>query len=343
MRNTIFFNLILCLFLYQNLNAQDFYVNPLSGNNENKGTINEPFKTLEKAVQRANELTGNGAINIKLFPGMYILTDKVSINPVRILGDSDKYTIEAFIMPDDSSWTPEQMPVIQSISDNNSITQMPHAVGFLVSSDNVIIRGLKFIGNPNPSVTRYYPITRENSALKSLEVSQCYFIAEKNSTPIQGGIWAHGPETNINHCIFYNCRNGVLLLGGVKNCSITNSLIFGAYQSAIWVGEEDPDFVFSNNIITQCDFFWIKLSINNAKYRFSECVITGNNHYTGVNKDRKLHETTETYEEKNIIKSGKLILVEKNEESLPFNYLHPTPESLGYNLQVGIFKKLSNK
>jgi len=319
--------------------AQEIYVDINNGNDNNTGILNEPLKTLEKAVKVANELTGTGTISIKLLPGLYILNDKVLINPVRVFGVSDRFIIEAMFMPDDSNWTPEKMPIIQSISGNNSITQMPHAVGLMVSSENVTLRGLKFIGNPNPSVTRYYPITRENSTLKSLEVSQCYFIAEKNSTPIQGGIWAHGQETNVSHCIFYNCRNGVLLLGGVKNCSITNSIIFGAYQSAIWVGQEDPNFVFNNNIISQCDFFWVKLGFNNAKYKFSNCVITGNNHYTGVNRERKLSETTETYEEKDIIKSGKLILVEKNEESLPFNYLHPTPETLGSSLNVGIFKK----
>ena len=93
--------------------------------------MDKPFKTLTKAVQTANELTGKGSINIKLFPGMYILYDKVSINPVRILGDTEKFTIEALIMPDDSNWAPEKIPVIQSISDNNSITQIPHAVGLL--------------------------------------------------------------------------------------------------------------------------------------------------------------------------------------------------------------------
>lgn len=273
---------------------------------------------------------------------MYLLQDKVSINPVRILDKSVRYIIEALIMPDDTSWTLEKMPVIQSISDNNSTTQMPHAVRLLVSSDNVIIRGLKFIGNPNPSVSKYYPITRENSALKSLEVSQCYFIAEKNSTSIQGGIWAHGQETNVDHCIFYNCRNGILLLGGVKNCSITNSIILGAYQSAIWVGVEDPGFVFQNNIVSQCNYFWVKLAFNNATYGFNDCVITGNDHYTGVNKNRQLHETKEEYVENNVIKSGKLQLVEKSDESLPFNYLHPVPNSLGSNFNAGILKKQIN-
>ena len=335
--------LITSLFLIQINYAQVLFVNPSAGNDDDSGSINKPFETLSKAVQTANELTGKGSINIKLFPGLYLLQDKVLINPVRILDKTDRYTIEAATMPDDSSWTPEKMPVIQSVSNNNSTTQMPHSVGLLVSVDNVTVRGLKFIGNPNPSVSRYYPITRENSTLKSLEVSQCYFIAEKNSTSIQGGIWAHGQGTNVDHCIFYNCRNGVLLLGGVKNCSVTNSIILGAYQSAFWIGAEDPAFVFNNNIISNCNYFWIKLAFNKATYRFDDCIIVNNNHYTGINKNRQLHETTEKYVENNVIKFGELQLVEKSDETLPFNYLHPVPGTLGYNYDVGIFKNQINK
>jgi hypothetical protein len=58
-------------------------------------------------------------------------------------------------MPDDKEWTPAKMPVIQSVSANNSADQFPHAVGVLVGGNNVTIRGLKFLGNPNPTV-KYY-------------------------------------------------------------------------------------------------------------------------------------------------------------------------------------------
>ena len=130
--------------------AQDLYVDPLKGNDQHIGTINKPLATLERAANIANSFTGSGSISIRLFPGLYILKDKVSINPLRILNDTAKYIVEAVIMPDDKDWSPDKMPVIKSISVNNSDTQFPHATGFLVSSNDVIIRGLKFHGNPNP-------------------------------------------------------------------------------------------------------------------------------------------------------------------------------------------------
>lgn len=269
-------------------------------------------------------------------PGVYLLNDKLSINPVRILKDADRYIIEAQTMPDDSSWTPEKMPVIQSVSEN--MTLGGHSVGFLISTDNVTIRGLKFLGNSNPAVTRYYPIARENSLLASLEVSQCYFIAEKNSTAIQGAIWAYGDEIKVNHCVFYLCKNGALLFGD-KNCAFMNNIVFGAYQTGVWIGNQGTDFVFNNNIITQCDYALMKPIGNKNELSISDCVITDNNHYKGLNKGRDIYENEGEYIENNIVKSGKINLIENNSETLPFNYLHLTPATLGSNLNAGIFKK----
>lgn len=324
----------------QNGFAQELYVDPLKGNDQNRGTRDAPFETLEKAVDIANELTGTGSITIRLFPGVYVINDKVSINPIRIFNDTTRYIIEAVIMPDDQDWSPGKMPVIQSISANNSDTQFPHATGILVAAHNVTIRGLKFVGNPNPEVLYYYPITKEDETLERMEVSQCYFIAGKNSAPIQGGIWAHGPGTDINHCIFYNCRNAILLFKSVQGFSVTYSIIYGAYESAIWMGPIDSEFTFKNNAITQCHYFWVRPENTQPKYRFSDCVITENDYYTGFYTNTGLVETTDnkSFTETNIIKSDKVKLVEKNTEVLPENHLHLVQESVGYKLKAGIFK-----
>lgn len=153
------FPLLLMTFIlfYLYSNSQVFYVNTVAGKDSNPGTINEPLATLEKSVTMANALTGNGQITIKLFPGLYLLQDKVVINPTRIMNDTTKFTIEAKTMPDDTAWTPYDMPVIQSVSANNSNTQFPHAVGILVAAENVTIRGLKFIGNPKILLANLYP------------------------------------------------------------------------------------------------------------------------------------------------------------------------------------------
>lgn len=342
MRRAIIILLIIIINISRNLSAQDFFVNPLIGSDDNHGTIDRPYKTIEKAVQIANEITGVGSITIKLTPGIYTIHDKVSINPVRILDNTNRFTIEAIVMPDDSSWAPEKMPVILSISDNNSETQFPHSVGFLISTNNVTIRGLKFIGNPNPLVPYYYPITRENSSLKNLEISQCYFIAEKNSSSIQGAVWAHGQEIAIENCIFYNCRNAILLFENINKSSIKNNIIYGAYESALWLGDNDSNFEFSRNVISSCNFIIIKGLNYKYQYKLSDCAFIGNSNYIGnwsetdngisINKDSDVIES-------NILKTGELLLIKREKEIYPNDYLHLSPKSVGYNLKAGIFKK----
>lgn len=340
MKTKILFVLISSFFLIQFICAQEFYVDAQKGNDSNKGVLNEPFQTIDKAVQVANELTGQGSISIKLMPGLYVLKDKISLNPVRVFQDTTRFCIEAYVMPGDSVWTPEKMPVVQSISRNNSNTQFPHATGFLFSSNNITVKGIKFIGNPNPDVTYYYPITRENPSLKGMEVSQCYFIAERNSTAIQGGVWAQGQGITITHCVFTQCRNAILLFRNINVCRITNNIIYDADESAFWIGENNKDFEFSNNVISRCQFFWTNSSGSAQTYPLSNSVITENKHYLGK-WDNGKHEVVEmkenTFVEKNIVKKGEVTLINRTSEKFPRRYLHLTPESIGYNLQAGLF------
>ena len=202
--NRLFSFLVMFLFIFTNrLGAQTIFVDAIKGRDEAKGTIADPFASLEKAIALANGFSGNEPVTIRIFPGLYSLQHQLAIRTGKIAADTVKYTIEAVVMPDDPDWQPTSMPVIQSVSPDNSTTQFVHAVGFLVAKNNVSFRGLKFLGNANPSVRYYYPITREDETSKGLEISQCYFIGEKNSAPIQGAVWAHGAGTKIDHCIFY--------------------------------------------------------------------------------------------------------------------------------------------
>ncbi len=280
MRKTILTYSILFILFCQKIIAQDFYINSSTGNDENNGTIEKPFKTISKAIHTANELTGKGSINIKLSPGIYLVQDKAPINPARILNKSDRYKIEALIMPDDSLWTPLKMPVIVSCSANNSETQFQHSTGFLVASDFVEFRGIKFLGNANPSVSYYYPITRENPDLKHLVVSPCVFIGDKNSGIIQGGIWAHRADININHNVFYQCRSAILLFQNISNSVIRNNIIYDAYESAFWMGD-DENMKFENNIVSNCDYFWIGNPESKIEYKISNSIISENKHFRG--------------------------------------------------------------
>jgi hypothetical protein len=333
----IIFTFCTSICLLTSINAQTFYVNSQTGEDLNIGNTNNPLKTIQKAMEIANQLTGNGDITIKIMPGIYLLNDKIDINPVRILNENSKLRIEASILPGDSLWTPENMPIIGSSSPNNSKTQFEHSTGFLVASSFVEFRGIKFYGNANPLVKYYYPITRENPNLKKLVVSQCMFIGDINTAIIQGGIWAHGIDIVINHNVFYQCRNAVLLFQNINNSIISNNIIYNAYESAFWMGD-DQNMIFENNIISNCNYFWVGNPESKIEFKISNSIITENKHFRGNWGRNGLTESKQNFIETNINKIEKIKLIERDSEVIPESHLHISPESAGYDLNTGIFK-----
>ncbi len=175
------------------------------------------------------------------------------------------------------------MPVISSIAANNDNRYFKHCAGLLVARSNVRIRGLKFTGNPNPSVAYYYPIVRDSLTLNNLEVSQCYFIGDRNSSPVQGALYVEGPGIHVDHCIFYGCKNAVLAFEKMKGFSLTHSIIYGAYECAVWYGwhdEPNEPFTFSNNVVSQCHYFWYVVRLpDTSPYHFDHSLICENEGY----------------------------------------------------------------
>ena len=333
------FLMILLFISAGRLYAQTIFVDAIKGRKEAKGTNTDPFASLEKAVALAGSFSGNEPVTIRIYPGLYTLQQQLEIKTAKTSGDTVKYTLEAVIMPDDTAWQPGSMPVIQSVSPDNSATQFVHAVGFLVAKDKVSFRGLKFLGNANPSVRYYYPLTRENENLSGLEISQCYFIGEKNSAPIQGAIWAHGTGTKIDHCIFYGCKNALLFFRNIKNFSITNSIISGSYEAAAWYWGTGNDFEFRNNIVTNCNYFWLRSPNTFPAYTFSNSIITDVSQYMGFWENGPKPAEKNNHIETNIKRSGKILLSEVKTDGLPKDYLNLLPQSDGNELKAGIFKR----
>lgn len=334
---------LLCGIFLSSLTAQEqtFYVDPQQGKDVHDGSRAAPVQTLEKAVALANGLTGQGSITIKLMPGLYVLHDKVVLHPVRILQDSMRFTLEAQVLPGDPLWSASEMPVIQSVAANNSVTQFRHSTGLLVAGSHVTIRGLKFVGNAQPGVLYYYPITREDPSLLDLEVSQCYFVGEKHSTLIQGGIWAQGREMNINHCVFYGCRNAILVFQNIAGCSITHNIICEAYESALWVGENQRNFEFSNNIISRCHFVWVNRHPEPQTYTLKNSVITDNDYFVGKwDNDRYdvVESSPNTLKEEKIVNTGRVELTARNKPEEPQFFLQLAPGSTGRDLRAGVLK-----
>ena len=330
--------LSIILLLVRPLHAQTIHVNASAGNDAANGKVETPVATLQRAIELAKTFKTGESATIKVGPGLYTLRDQVVIDKRNT--DEAWLTIEAAVMPDAADWKPAQMPVIQSISANNNKTQFQHAVGFLIAADHIRIRGLKFIGNGNPEVQYYYPVSRKDSTLTGLDVSQCYFIGERNSAPIQGSIWAHGAGIHVDHCIFYGTKNVLLLFMAIRDFSLKNSIIVGAYESAVWFGTFHEPFVFENNIVANSEYLWLRAEKTYPKYQFKNCLFTGMQHemgYYGQNgatpADRNAHS------EEHVVRTGNLLLSEVATNGLPKDYLNPLPQSAGKELNAGIFKK----
>ncbi|MEM6893033.1 MAG: hypothetical protein AAF554_05030 [Bacteroidota bacterium] len=321
--------------------AQTYYVDPIAGSDSNSGTKGAALKTLKAALKHCNQLTGTGNITIVLSPGMYILEDKLVINPVRMLSDSTRFTLKALHNPDDEEWTPEHMPVVQSISANNSKTQFDHATGFLVASSHVTFEGLKFLGNPNPSTKYYYPISKENPDLEDLVVTQCIFIGDKEAAQIQGGVWAHGRKNKVSHCVFLECRNAVLFFNNVDYFSITHTIIQKSYESAFWFGAKDVPFTFQNNVLSYNENIMVfpkGLALNSP---FSNSCFYGNRGEVGY-WSRKDSEVIQDYDAKvkleNIKRNVPVRLIENKGVSPSPNHLTLANTSQELGFRAGIFK-----
>lgn len=322
--------------------AQTLYVDAVKGKDDGNGSITSPLKNLEKAIAITNTYSGHQVVHIKLAPGLYTITHMLNIKTALAKKDIMPYTIEATIMPDDASWQPASMPIIQSVGGNNMNDEFNHCVALLILKDNVSIKGIKFIGNPNPAVNDYYPIRRIDESLSGLTVSQCYFIGEKNSAPIQSAFWTNGLNIKVEHCIFYNCKNALVLGHSINGFSLTYTIISGSYESAIWFGAKGAPFTFNHNVVTNCNFLMVHRENGQPNYTISDSYITGNDHYLGYYNEAQDHlfaTPTTNIKEVNIGKTGKIVLVPVKTEGMPHNYLNLDTTSDGRSTMAGIFKK----
>lgn len=320
--------------------GQTLYVSAAKGNDHATGTNANPLKTLDEAVAQANKFSGNKPVKIILSGGLYTVTHKLAIHT-----KANSFAIRALNLPDDKIWQPADLPVIVSISSNNSDYEFPHCEGLLIEQNNVTIKGLKFLGNPNNQVRNYYPIRRQDKTLSGLNVSQCYFVGEANSAPIQSSFWASGPGIHVDHCIFHNSKIAFVLGDGVNDFSLTHSIIDGAYNTAIWYGfaGTTPKFTFKDNVITNCYYVMVyPVEKGQPSYTFSNSFITNNAHYLGnypKAQDKFIPEPNRNIKEINVNKSGAIRPVNVADDGITKDNLNLAPTSAAKSTGAGIFTK----
>jgi hypothetical protein len=329
--------------------AETLHVDGVNGNDINPGTKDKPLRTMGQAAVMVNRSTEGGPTTIKIGPGVYNLTKAVLFKNTRPYTNGKRLTIEATVLPDDPNWKPALMPVILS-------TEIPQqwektkaqieASGLKVEISHVTIRGLKFLGSPVSHIW-YYPVFREGKSLEDLVVTQCLFTMDRNALSSNVAIIANGHGLEVDHCIFYNCRNPVVFWnadgGTSKNNVMRYCIVDGAYTSGVWVCQTAEDLEFHHNIITRSRYAWMRSSSNQRKYRLHDCIITDNECYSGeCGSDWKLNPTGSgiVYKEKDVIKTGKVVLEMGNgiDLAVPRDFLHPVSGTLGSDLGAGLFK-----
>ena len=326
----------------QKLSAQTLFVDPVKGSDNANGSQAAPLASLPKAVALAGTFSGTEPISIKLAPGLYQLTSRLDITAGNNLADPAKFTIEAQIMPDDTTWNGYRMPVIMSVSGTNDQRKFPHAVGVIVARSNVVFRGLKFTGDPNPEVFYYYPVVRDSLGAHGLELSQCLFEGDRNSAAIQGALYLEGPGIHIDHCVFYGCKNALLAFENVSDVSLTHSIILDAYECAIWYGWKNvpnEPFTFEHNVVSGCRAVLLAVSDQGAPFHFSHCLLTDNQYYMvkEANNDSGSEPSAVQPQEEDVRKSGHIQLMEVTTYGYPHDNLNLVLGSYGYDIGASLF------
>ena len=323
--------------------SQAVYVDCNTGDDKNPGTKEAPVFSIKQAAEIISS-GDNSIYTMKINPGIYVLDSHISVSSAK-MQDDKRIVIEASILPDDNSWTPEKMPVIASKSIKGEIAGLPDwVVCFLINESHVTIRGIKFHGYYYPH-TRYFPIARYNKTKTDLLVEQCMFVGDANISQIQAGVIAFENEIKVDHCVFYRVRNAMVFLG--NEGSFTNSIFFGT-SHVIWTGSPKKSFIFKNNIVSNCRYVWVNNDSNTANCSMDNCVVVNYKYFKGIPDKVRLNPGQFEINEKNVIKKGEISLrltgnddnpfLDEVDKPLPIDYMHVMPNTPGYELGAGIFK-----
>src|SRR3972149_8776541 len=170
---------LLSFVYYLTIQAQTVYVDSNIGNDNNAGTKKAPLFSINKAAEIINR-KDNDIYIMKINPGIYVLDKHILVATEKAMTDKH-IVIEASVLPDDSTWTPEKMPIIVNSSKKGEISgeDYSYVISFLINESHVTIRGIKFHGYFYPN-TRYFPIARFNKTKIGLLVEQCMFVGDKD-------------------------------------------------------------------------------------------------------------------------------------------------------------------
>jgi hypothetical protein len=314
------------------------------GNDTNPGTSDRPLKTLEQAARIANAKTYPGSLTFKVAAGIYTLSRSVVFENHRSFSKDERLTIESDLLPDDPTWTPATMPVFLSTEDPRPLVQpakQTETVGIRIQTSHATLRGLKFLGNPLPN-NRHCPVECVCPDLNDVEVTQCLFAGAPATLDIYIGVLTDGNNVVLDHCVFTSCRVGALFwdrAGGTqeKGNAMRYCIVDGATFGGIWTCDTDEAFEFHHNLVARSEYVWLHNRAAPKTYRIRDCVITGNEHFSGYGGETGPTGPTGSdirFTEERVVRAQAVAL---GQNPISSDYLHVVPETPWYELRAGLF------
>lgn len=246
------------------------HLEPASGADTNSGAKGSPLRTLAEAARRVNQTSGAGPMTIVLAEGVYAVGETTLVKPERrSFSRTDRLTLRAEVLPDDSGWDIGRMPtLIHTMPLQPAWNGRPDplggaANGMLIETSHVTIQGLKILGmpvveSPRPGlIRRLYGISRLRRHLEDLEVAQCLFAGDEVTNPHHVAIIANGNGINVHHCMFRGLKiSAVYWTPGSKGHAMTNCLCHDLYGSGVWTAGIANDFEYRKNVVEGCNYVW---------------------------------------------------------------------------------------
>jgi hypothetical protein len=329
--------------------AEVLYVDGRNGQDSHPGTQAQPLRTLVQAAQRINESNEPGPTTVRLAPGLYCLDQTVLFKNQRRVTQQDRLIIEASVLPDDPNWLPRLMPIVLSTQNPEPHGRENHMICLKVEVSHATIRGLRFLGNPTARAC-LYSVFREGKDLNDLVVTQCAFVGDLHTQGTFCPICANGQGVRVDHCVFFRTEIPVIFWEAASGISrgnaMTHCIVDGAPTAAVWTCQTADDLAFHHNIVTRCNYVWMRPKDNHTTYLINDCVVTDNRAFSGYGTALELFGATGpevAFREQGVVKTGKVALdlgvlgPSQLTRDMPRGYLHPVPGTLGSDLGAGLF------
>lgn len=325
--------------------AEELHVNVKTGNDANPGSKLQPLKTIAEAARRINMSNEKEMTTIILAEGVYPLTETVLFTNNKFTAEH-RLTIRAEVLPGDSAWNPQHMPIIAAVVPTMATPgDGEESRGLQIEVSHVTITGLRFTGSPvyyyidGKQNRRYYPIWRDGKNLDDLLVTQCMFAGNMDVSLIRVAVIANGHGLVLDHCVFFNCQNPVVFWEAEGGTSYHNAmrycLVYESNYSGIWTtGNTGDDLEFHHNIIANGRTGWIRDQNSVHHYKIHDCIIAANKNIAGYGNGEGA--AYEDFLKMNNVQLTGTIEIEKDQSKN--NYLQLKQGSFGSELKAGLFK-----